>query len=74
MEFLILKGLVKAKYIGPRPKETEDKVCRKIHSIAKDPWDRDPYRSGALKIWVLYTTRNKSLREKRLKCWHLIFY
>ena len=61
--------MVKAIYVGPLPKDMEAVECRSVHSTNEDPWDRDPYKSGALKIWLFYTTGNKSLRERRLKCW-----
>ncbi|GEM_PF-3775926 len=69
LDFLIHQGMIKAIYRGPRPKEFEDERCRRVRSIPGDPWDKDPYRSGELKIWLFYTTGNKTLREKRLKCW-----
>jgi len=69
LDFLIHKGMVKAIYVGPSPKDMKAKECRNVHSIDKDPWDRNRYKSGALKIWLFYTTGNKRLREKRLKCW-----
>ena len=69
IDFLIHHGMVKAIYTGPKPREFKDNVCRKTRSVPEDPWDNNPYRSGELKIWLLYTTANKKLREKRLKCW-----
>jgi len=43
--------------------------CRGVKSIYKDPWHSDPYKSGAIKIWLFYATGNENLREKRLECW-----
>jgi len=69
LHFLIHKGMIRAIYVGPLPKDMEARKCRNVRSINKDPWHRDPCKSGALKMWLFYTTGNKSLREKRLKCW-----
>ena len=69
LDFLIQQGMIKAIYRGPSPKGFSDEECRKVRSIPRDPWNKDPYKSGALKIWLLYTTGNKTLRKNRLKCW-----
>jgi len=66
LDFLMHKGLINARYIGP-PREKMESKCREVGSIPEDPWHSDPYKSGAIKIWVLTTT--KRLRKKMLDCW-----
>jgi len=66
LDFLIRKRLINARYIGP-PREKMGSKCRKVES-PKDPWHSDPYKSGAIKIWLISITPRR-LRMKRVGCW-----
>ena len=64
---LVSRGYVKAVYTGPSPNELPEE-CRDI-GFSKDPWIENRARSGELKMWLIRTTGNRKLKEKRRKCW-----
>jgi hypothetical protein len=52
-----------------RPSQNELPEERRDIGFSKDPWTENRARSGELKIWLIRTTGNKKLKEKRRKCW-----
>lgn len=64
---LVSGGYIKATYIGPPLNELPGD-CRDI-GFYKDPWIQDRTKSGELKIWLIRSTGDKKLRERRRKCW-----
>jgi hypothetical protein len=65
---LINHGYIYARYTGPTRKRLPE-PCRRVRSIAKDPWTQDRRKSGAIKMWLIATTRKAELRSLRRKWW-----